>query len=248
MITFKTFLDEAKHRVDVPLERAEEIAKEKCTDALDHLGAPLVRGFSAKGEAYMVKGEFGGRSSANTSNHYTVTMDELFVEQGYPARQKSVIFANFANVSHAADYGTLYAMLPFDGIAIGVCPEMDVWDTEVRLGSKIWTFEKWNEMLEGYGVLDYSFEDQVNYIEEVLADFEDDNNDGLSRYFSPGKVEAQLRAAFDPKQLGFRLMTPKTVYSIPNARELWASDSILAIRFDVFEKLREKWENEANGA
>ena len=235
MRRFRDFLLEAKveYKQELSVERAAELIKAHCTDALKHADIPLVSGKKkATAAAYLLQGELGQRESANTSNHYTIIMDEVLPALGYPKRSGSIILGNYANLDYVEDYGTVYAILPFDGSPIGVCPRFDIWHTQVNIGASFDNLERWNEFFEGAGVPDYTFADMVTYLEEVLEDPYDSNFAKVSDVFVKGKVEKQLRAAFDPKHAGFQLAATKNIYTrFANApRELWIGAKCVAVR------------------
>src|SRR5271168_3608736 len=78
------------------------------------------------------------RKSANTSNQYTLLMDNLPAWKEYPKRSRSLVCSTSSD--RAASYGNVYLVLPFNGARIGICPEYDIWDSFYELS--------------GYGIAD----------------------------------------------------------------------------------------------
>lgn len=239
---FKDFLREGR-KTSLGLEQAVEVMHEHCKIAMAHGDAPLYRGSSKPITAAVIHGEMGSRESAHTSNHYTVIFDTILPKLGYPKRTASTIFANHANAQAARSFGTVHVVMPYDDVKIGVCDDYDIWylRTEFAKGP-MKSLEKWNIWFEEHGVPDYTFEDMVTYIEEVLADYEDDNNDAFSLVFIKGEVEDDLRLAYRPDRVGLHLASVDEIYSKFNsgkARELWVGGKCLMIDADAYATIKD---------
>lgn len=240
MKTFKQFLDEAKHRTDISLEKAEDLIRQHCKSALANLDNVPIRGSKkSTEEAYIIQGDAGSRESRNTSNHYTVILDHILVPEGYPSRQASMIIGNAKNDT-VSSYGQVYAIIPYDNVKLGVCPNYDIWYTRVSLGGTRKTLEKWNETFHEADIPDYSFEDVVRGIEDTLEDPDDEYNDAFSGIFKKGEVEKELIDGYT--HAGFALATPDQVYNKYNdtSRELWVGGTCIAVRWEEWEELKKK--------
>ena len=237
---FKDYLREARHREDVSVEKAIELIKAHCKDA--RIGYPLWRGTKkAQEEAYVIQGDLGERTSANTTNHYSLIMDQFLPAQGYPARGKSIILAAHDNIVYARTYGKVYAIFPYDGVPIGVVPTEDIWYVRFKMGGETQarTMEKWNEILDNAGVTDFSYYDLVEGIKETLSNDQDESYDMFDRIFgSISNVEDVLEKAYSAKNLGLRLTTSKE--RIQGDRELWIGGKCVALRHDIWEKVLDK--------
>lgn len=245
---FKDFLLlEAKHRIDISVEKAIELLRERCSDALEHFDQPIWRGSRGSTEnAYLIQGDAGGRSSANTSNYYTVIIDEFYPKRGYPKRGLSIICANAPNKNYARSYGNVYAIFPYDGTPIGVCPEEDIWHVKTQIGNarREKTVEDWNSWFESNEIPDYSFEDMVNGIKETMEDPEDDHYDYVTDVFGtkPDKVEEMIEDAYDPRILGIQLATPDIMHKLNDKpRELWIGGRCIALSVATWKKLHEEF-------
>lgn len=234
---FKDFLKEAKHRQDISVEKARELIGDNCSDM--NFTKPFWRGsMKANEECYIIQGDQGGRSSANTSNHYTVIMDEFLPAKGFPKRSASIILTNNHGEEYARGYSSsqgsnrgLYAIFPFNGVPIGVCDNEDIWHTRTEIGrSHAKTLEKWNNWFDSNDVPDYSFEDLVQGIKDGL----EDEHSGLDSVFdSASTVERDLRQAFTPPMLPLKLATSATVPEDKD-RELWIGGKCVAVRQDIW--------------
>lgn len=241
---FKDFLlREAKHRQDISVEKARELIEQNCSDM--DIRKPFWRGSqNATEEAYLIQGELGGRSSAVSSNHYTVIMDHFLPKKGFPLRSKSIILTNNDGANYARQYagghvGGLYAIFPFNGVPIGVCGEKDIWALKTQIGDgNAAKLDKLNDWFEEAGIPDYSYEDLVQGIQDGLEEH-DDTSRMLSRFFGSGDhIEDELRIAYTPPVLDVSLHTSKTVPE-DKSRELWISGKCVAIHLDVWEKMFE---------
>jgi hypothetical protein len=78
------------------------------------------------------------RKSENTSNYYTMILDNNPYCKDFPKRGRSFIgttsYTTAAAYSHRGN--GLYAMIPFDGTKIGVVNEKDIWDIDIKLFSR----------------------------------------------------------------------------------------------------------------
>lgn len=131
-----------QYKTDTSEEEIWKLLNKHCKDALGEL--PIVRGMKPFKNGYgIIHGAAGERMSANTSNHYTLILDGVLPKE-YPRRGKSIICANWKNRKYAAGYGTLHAIIPFDDVTIGVCPERDIFGTEITLGTQTRPIYRWN--------------------------------------------------------------------------------------------------------
>lgn len=127
---FKTFLLEGWRSTVLEPEEAFKILKTKCSEAMS-LDEPLVyRGMMVDGSKetfHLSKPSQFERTSANTSNEYTVLIDNSSAWNDYPKRSRSLICGNIKNMGYAEGFGRLGMILPFNGAKFGVCPSKDFW-------------------------------------------------------------------------------------------------------------------------
>jgi hypothetical protein len=137
-----------------------------CGDAVDNLLLrPIVRSQeTGAGEDVVIFADprKGLRQSANTTNHYTVIFDHVLPPE-FPRRSKSLICGNYGN-PHAWDYGEPFALFPHDGVKIGVCPDEDMFETEVRIFGNTFTVPQVNDILSTLEISDDSFDEIVEHL------------------------------------------------------------------------------------
>lgn len=250
--SFKEYLTESQYKTKISDEEFLKLLKEKCSDALQNgKDTPIVRGMSGGEEAVIIQGEAGGRESANTSNYYTIFLDHTLGPKGYPKRSKSIICSNWRNRDYSNSFAENYvfAIIPYNGVKIGVCPDYDMWETEFKhgpdsiIGNRI---ESLNRAFKWAGIPQTTFDDAVKAIEKLLENeklpIEDNPNDEnhifLAKMFKEGKVREQLEKMYN-EDMGFSLHTTKTVYEIDEPREVWIGGKCLAIPLERYQNLIE---------
>jgi len=229
-----------------------------CADAVKNLmHTPILRSQYSGGDniSYVVKGSEGHRQSANTTNYYTVILDETLPAE-YPRRSKSIICGTYDN-SQATGYGSnLYAVFPHDDVKIGVCAGEDIWNSTLRLfKNRKRPITEINDALSLLKTPTTSFDDIVNHLAtivkfgddrvlkqlpEKVAKEADEAFRNLETYFpniigmSKEQIEKSLREAYSPEHLAFELATTKNVGQLNN-RELWIGGTCMLIPMEVYE-------------
>lgn len=138
MITFKQYLLEASDGDDLrfenmDLQAAVEYAKKHCDVAMKNK-VVFYRGEKSKGidKIASVNPSLTKRVSQNTTNFYTVLMDNLPAYAKFPKRSASLICST--DPDSAASYSArYYAVIPCNGSKIGVAPYEDIWHTRVYI-------------------------------------------------------------------------------------------------------------------
>jgi hypothetical protein len=150
MITFKQFIaegavDKLPEFEKVKTKAAVKMLNEHCKDALWMLyeNKPLYRGEKGlpKGIAsagfVSVDPSKTERESQNTSNYYTMILDNHPDRKDFPKRSRS--FIGTRDKSNAESYtgwsggGAAFVMIPYDGVKIGVVGRDDMWDTRISM-------------------------------------------------------------------------------------------------------------------
>lgn len=234
---FKDYLEEEKYRTETDAQGAWELLNKHCKDALKDIEQPIVRGMKGfDGGFGVLHGEVGGRKSRNTTNYYTVILDAVLPKE-FPKRSASIICANWANRSHAAAYGgRAFAIIPFDGVKIGVCPSMDMWDTQITIGNKKETIQEWNDSLRtAIGNDKISFEEMMQRLEKARADKETWIPEWLEA-LKPGTVKQEF---IDAYRQPFKIATTQNskVYNDRKRREVWVGGKCVAINMDIFKAM-----------
>lgn len=240
------------YKIELSEDRAVALIAKNCQHALKFLVTPIVRGMTGmhgynENQTFMlVHGAAGERSSTNTSNHYTVILDKVLPPLGYPKRGSSIICGNFANRDHANNYGDLYAILPFDGTPIGVCPDFDMWGTPITLGDTTHDISDWNDIFVEMGVPEdvETFGEIIDTLVEIRAN-PDENEAEFPWLFNIGEGKAAITQAFlEAYSKPFKLISTdnKAFMHTGFPKEFWIGGKCIAISMDKFRAMREKLE------
>jgi len=231
-----------KYRFPLEEVKAWKMIARYCKDAVPDLNTPIVRGMrgsSAEHKVQMFHGAAGERESANTSNYYTVILDHVLSPLGFPKRSASIICANWKNRGHASGYGTMYAIIPFDGVKIGVCPYHDMWETEIWIGGRFNTIQRWNREFKQEGVKDSDTYEKMVETLELRAETKDEEENGWRfsderwlKAFLNGKGDETLKKAYSKP---FKLTTTKeAAYNDGKKHEVWIGGKCIAIEIKLF--------------
>lgn len=165
MITFKQFLAEAAvgkrpEYKELEVEKAVKLLNKKCKNALWMLNEnhPIWRGMGMIKEVKatgfgMVDTSATQRESENTTNYYTMILDNNPLRKGFPLRSRS--FIGSTDYGRAKDYGwhgEIYALIPTDSAKIGMVNKEDMWDTNIALFGLHYTIEDWNAKWHNMGL------------------------------------------------------------------------------------------------
>lgn len=149
------------------------------------------------------------RKSANTLNYYTLIIDNSPRWSKFPKRSQSFVCST--SKATAGAYGTaLFAVFPFNGTPIGICPRNDIWDSFMimrqKYGGRSWfagaTASSINGeisfLIESARLLD-GFEKFPKPNDDTLEDFKlalQLTGKVFKKYkiFSMGKLVTELRA------------------------------------------------------
>ncbi len=90
-------------------------------------GIALYRGhINLSGDYGLIQPSKYERTSANTSNYYTLLMDNSPKWKNYPKRSQSIICGNTKSAAYPPN---IFIVFPVDNSKIGVCPRYDLWDS-----------------------------------------------------------------------------------------------------------------------
>lgn len=238
-------LNEARRKEDISLEKAEELLRLNCKDAIKHFSTPLWRGGNFEEDAYLLQPELGTRRSANTANYYTIIMDEFLPKLGYPKRSASMIFGNNENYNYTVSYGETSAIFPYDGVKIGVCEKGDIWQTtsfNIGYSNYSSSMAEWNKRFGS--ALHWSDSTYKEFIADIKSTLENPNSLGhdiAKDIFGAGNVETILKTAYSAENLNLELATTKNIYNIEKARELWVGGKCIAIKEEAWKRLKDKF-------
>ena len=228
-----------------------------CKQSLALIHTPIWRGMRNHSEEIVtIDPTTGKRASNNSSNHYTVLIDNSPYFKGWPKRSKSLVCSTGYGYASGYNYGPesgLYAIFPYDGVKIAVCPWQDIWDTDVmlpRLGMSFGengsngTLGSFNRKMK----FDFNLPDNFTSMKKAVAT--KSFADILSRHIhfqanpreadnplQPNEFIGYLQQQMSPEKTGFELMSAATFAANPPIdRECWIGGPVVAIRKDMYEK------------
>jgi hypothetical protein len=181
------------------------------------------------------------RQSQNTSNYYTVILDNMPGREDFPKRSRSFICSTNQerSLSYASyDPARLLRVIPFDGVKIGAVNRGDMWDTEIKLYDDTQDIETWNDVfaharleekwssfVEFDAQLKRNDEKAVAAFDRAFGDYP--HNDFLKR----------LIAAYSPKETGHTAHTTKNLKDAKRG-EVWVGGKCVLISNSMWAKLR----------
>jgi hypothetical protein len=189
------------------------------------------------------------RKSKNTSNYYTMLLDNLQAWKKYPKRSRSLICTTSRR--HAYNYGSAYLVLPFDGAKFGVCPKDDFWysfPNVQKLAREFGDMADFNSTLKSLDLPDNNFTEFISRFLPSISSTDGSNYtvNAIHDYFSKANKDADVIKLFnsllDPKTNGFKLTT---VGNWPEeddpSKEVWTDSEcyMIACDSDLYFKLKE---------
>ena len=274
MVTFKTFLEAAvggkqpKYK-DLTVEKAIATLNTHCKDALWmlHDNTPLWRGdtkIPVSGKPFFMTVDTSAteRKSENTSNYYTVILDNIPSMANFPKRSRS--FIGSTNKDRARSYGFLdnkfFVMIPYDGVKIGIVGEQDMWDTEVRLfGSSQQISDinyDWSKVFARAGIsitkgITYAHFEKLSMkvkltphrFIRILADCFDVAEFRVEKELKNMTLLEYLNQQYSPRFTGFESATTKDKdiikRAVDNKSEVWVGGKIMMISTSMWMSMRE---------
>ena len=201
------------------------------------------------------------RKSANTSNHYTLLIDNLPEWKQYPKRSRSVICS--VDVPQSPGSENVYYVFPVKGSKVGVCPRGDIWWSFQKTLGKDYLLNTWNIyfgyllnfLLDGLRMFDVSwdvlktaivsankirdksYDDFLAYIYSFRRHLKDP--EWSKSFFEGEDLLKLLRRIFDPRTNGFKLVTIGS--KMRSGAEVWTDGKCLLVsRGEVNSFLDEK--------
>lgn len=262
--TTKHTLDEPSYKTKISEDDAIKLIKEHCKNV--DVNKPLFRGMNRGDDFCVIEGQKGGRKSKNTTNHYTLIIDEQLKNKfsHAPLRSKSLICSN--NLSYTSSFGNAtYALFPYDDVEIGKCEYQDLWDTNIFFTREFrGSIDFINIMLNEVIKNPASYGEIVKAIAKVLdnPDFEDsgDDEDGRVLVYKAFKdiwedwddgdewedvdkesvVEGVLEQAYDPEHglnMEFGTYKELEIDELDSNHEFWFGGKCVAIMVQEYKSL-----------
>ena len=217
----------------------------KCSDALHFTDAPIVRGMTGFADFYLLRGEYGKRKSVNTNNIYTLILSAVLGKKGYPKRSASIICTNYENRDYVDVYGITYMILPFNGVGIGVCPEYDMFFTEITLFGKQYEIHKLNRYFEDlFDFLHLELRENATYyqfiqlLKKAIAhkDFLKFRDHEVFAGFTVENAQNIIEQAYGTANFNLTTTATPEFFNDGTDHELWIGGPCLAVKYDKFKQ------------
>jgi hypothetical protein len=228
----------------------DKIRKENCKN-WTKAKTELFRGMPDLGNYVFIDPKLGDfRSSIEDTNIHLELMSNLPSWKGYPRYDRCVIGGTPGSAT--GTYGeTVYEMIPFDGVKIGVCPNSTVWESfgnefnefggdiylvEYFLGS-IGLDSNWiqigGETLETKLKSIKSFDLEKEEVDDFIID--------CAIYLKKSKEEITGEDCynfindniFNPEKRGFELKTYDVDFTVEKSKQIWTEGPVLLIKYGL---------------
>lgn len=265
MASFKEYLLEAakgKKPVysEVEVKDAIKILNKYCKDALWMLNKnmPLYRADRAMMKSTLNSGfsladsSLTTRQSENTSNFYTIILDNIPSRKDFPKRSKS--FIGSRSITRAQNYGrsNVVIMIPYDGVKIGAVNKDDMWDTKINVHNSIrriesynWVWERFFNALEKNSVkkkLNWQFFEKLDKAlreknPKTLDVFNDEFCENTTRKIDTTHFLKDIDDAYSPRATGHTCHTTENLPRIMSSSEVWVEGQCVLISEEMWNDL-----------
>lgn len=265
----EALLTETSRSKPMEMDDALKFIQKNCKDALKAWkrgghGDYIFRGLWSPGtsQALEVQGNIEPpRKSRNTSNYYTLLLDNLPSWRQYPRRGRSIICSS--GYEKADAYGEVFYVFPVDGAKIGVCSDRDIFTSFMKV-TKPYAMNVFNATLQelvnsGTGTIsetewDNSWTRMSNkmklfdkeYVESGGGHIKVSTSEWgynqqiadtiMNMYKKSKTMKETMDKLLDPSRNGFKLM--KSGQKLPKDKEVWIEEKCILIRQD------NNWEDE----
>ena len=252
------YLNEDRSK-SLTMTQALDFLNEKCSTALRESDKNncIYRGVNSSYDAIVIdpKNVKNPRISANTTNYYTLLMDNSSSWKQYPKRSESIICST--DICNADSYGILYEIFPLDGAKIGVSSDVDLWDSFKNLNIEMDTFNTiltyMLNIINKNGTLAFpkghmkNFDTSFSQLKSACKEFDSifglvpdwkEQTQGLyvhiTKYMTKilkgykGNLLNTLNTKLSPAKNGFKLA--KIGDTLPKNREVWTDSISIGIK------------------
>jgi hypothetical protein len=228
----------------------DKIRKENCKN-WTKVKTELFRGMPDLGDYVFVDPKMGDfRSSIEDTNIHLDLMSNLPSWKDYPKYDRCVIGGTPGSAT--GTYGdTVYEVVPFDGVKIGVCPFSTVWESfgndENEFGGDIYLVEYF---LGSIGLdsnwIQIGGETLENKLKSIKSfDLEKEEVDDFiincATYLKKSKEEVTGEDCynfindyiFNPEERGFELKTYDIDFSVKKGKQIWTEGPVLLVKYGL---------------
>lgn len=208
-------------------------------------GARFMYGNSLEGEK---------RRSANTTNEYTLLLDNLPSWAEWPKRSSSFICSGHEN--YASEYGTCYVVLPYGNPDIAICKDDDFWTSFPKISDHFseYTMSGFNRRIRKLGsdfgvkIRDDSFENltsDLKAIQDAITTMEDNKaKDSITKTWLGDKnsILENLNELLAPQVNGFKKVSLRDLGSTNIMdNEVWFSGEAVFCEVHEFRNMLKRW-------
>jgi len=237
-----------------------DLIKQHCSDAewMITSNNPIYRGESDGGIAAQVEKTGAAiidpskteRVSRNTSNYYTMIMDNNPECSAFPKRSRSLICTMDAQraASHAHG-GQPVILIPTNGVRIGIVNRPDIWDTQIELFEKKGKIETFNTLWQRLELSDRDWSSFLNFANQLKSGNRDAITSLALVFGQPVNKVTRLGwdvnflkhvfDAYGPAQTGHTAATSSSLPHNEKKSEVWVGGPCIAISSQMWPHIRE---------
>ena len=193
------------------------------------------------------------RKSKDTSNYYTMILDNVPEMQEYPKRSRSLIASTSEQTAH--HFGSAYAVFPVDGSKIGVVNESDIWNVNVDFwgiwgGLPIWNsiFKALNLDVNNWNTFKKQLSEKApDNLIQYMDSFDIDDLPDVNTYdehvltgITEDRTMLEILKEYTPKKLGFTLKTTSNFVSNISDSEVWIGGNCLLVHSSKLQDVKDK--------
>lgn len=220
-----------------------------------HENRPLYRGDPAgkvnslvdKHDFVVVDTSLTTRKSENTSNFYTVILDNHPNRKQFPKRSKSFIATTRWNDANAYAKGRPFVLIPFDDSKIGIVNESDMWETRINLfkgthDNITYIADANNFFSDIFSSKTFTFEQLVQFDKQLKAG----DKEALRKFkYWPDasktyskKLLEHILERYSAKNTGHTAATPATFPRTLKNTEVWVGGKVMLMSQEMWDKLK----------
>ena len=261
MLNFKQFLQEKSVDTEpkyqtIVVDKAIRLLNAHCKNALWmlHENRPIYRSDRKLTQVLSDTGvvsldtRLSTRKSQNTSNFYTLILDNTPSRKDFPKRSKSLIAST--RRSRAEDFSDeiVHAIIPYDDTKIGFVNLDDMWDTRIDIFGvrrQINTINKFFEEMVDENMIDHTWESFIKFDKDVdtipslsrkFNKIWNYGEEGTDKYPHNNFLES-IDKAYSPDETGHTWVTASTMPH-HSSSEVWVEGDCIIMTESLWKQIR----------
>lgn len=235
---------------DLQVQTAIQALNKYAKDALWmlHDDTPLYRGdpdrIAEKTGFAIVNTSGTERKSQNTSNFYTVILDNHPDRQQFPKRSRSFICTTIRSSATGYAHGSPNIIIPFDGVPIGAVNQRDMWSTYLEMFGRSLSIEDFNDYYKSFRIAPtmQSFEAAAKSMKDPTSKLSKNFIDTFGEQQYKKVKDDFMKVIFDAysaKKTGHTLHTTANLKGVEG--EVWVGGKVIVINQNMWFKLRDAY-------